>query len=98
MHCGAEALHGGGPHGVHVGGKQEENTGYLVLVKYEYDEDKPLDWAGETLDIRPTAETTITLSQIEVRWIFRHFLLTWLSNDGFMTKQWCSKRGISHAN
>ncbi|XP_059082749.1 mitogen-activated protein kinase kinase kinase 4-like isoform X4 [Tigriopus californicus] len=67
MHCGAEALHGGAGHGVHVGGgKPEENTGYLVLVKYEYDEEKPLDWAGETLDIRPTAETTITLSQIEV--------------------------------
>lgn len=49
-----------------AGGKAEnlEKAGYLVLMNCRSGEN--LVWRGETLRVKPTAETTITLSQIEV--------------------------------
>lgn len=37
---------------------------YLVLVQCE---DEEVVWPGETISIQPTAETTITLSHVEVQ-------------------------------
>ena len=45
-------------------GVQDTNSGYLVLMKHDVC-DVPL-WEGETKFVKPTAETTISLSQIEV--------------------------------
>lgn len=38
---------------------------YLVLV--QCDEEETVVWPGETISIQPTAETTITLSHVEVQ-------------------------------
>ena len=50
-----------------AGGKAEnlEKAGYLVLMNCRSGEN--LVWRGETIRVKPTAETTITLSQIEVK-------------------------------
>ena len=45
--------------------KDAANVGYLLLVNRDLMSDSP-DWTGETVRVKPTAETTITLSQIEV--------------------------------
>eukprot|EP00095_Tigriopus_kingsejongensis_P011134 maker-scaffold1161_size58349-snap-gene-0.7 protein:Tk11134 transcript:maker-scaffold1161_size58349-snap-gene-0.7-mRNA-1 annotation:"hypothetical protein CAPTEDRAFT_214311" len=66
MHCGSDIVQSAsGAASIHLG-KPEENSGYLVLMKFDFSDDNSLEWVGETMDIRPTAETTITLSQIEV--------------------------------
>ncbi len=62
------------------GGKDDANPGYLVLMKCSrltqnsssgsgsgnrgLDDD--INWTGDTIYVKPTAETTISLSQIEV--------------------------------
>jgi hypothetical protein len=63
-------------------GVQDTNSGYLVLMKHGVC-DVPL-WAGETKFVKPTAETTISLSQIEVksRGKERHFFAFLLTNRG----------------
>ena len=43
---------------------QNSNQGYLVLMQHAVGE-VPL-WTGETKHVKPTAETTISLSEIEV--------------------------------
>ncbi|XP_023342644.1 mitogen-activated protein kinase kinase kinase 4 isoform X2 [Eurytemora carolleeae] len=52
MHCGQDTTN------------QDINHGYLVLMEHGIS-DVPL-WHGETKFVKPTAETTISLSQIEV--------------------------------
>ena len=48
------------------------NPGYLVLMKCSAStngsaDDACIGWTGDTIYVKPTAETTISLSQIEVR-------------------------------
>ena len=48
------------------------NPGYLVLMKCSATtngsaDDACIGWTGDTIYVKPTAETTISLSQIEVR-------------------------------
>ncbi len=45
------------------------NTGYLVLLNHESSERASVAWGGDTIHVKPTAETTISLSQIEVRYL-----------------------------
>ena len=59
MHC------GGGQEGV-GGAKEDSNPGYLLLMKCNFCDEKDLNWSGDTIHVKPTAETTISLSQIEV--------------------------------
>ena len=40
------------------------DQGYLVLTEHKPEE--AVLWEGETIFVKPTAETTISLSQIEV--------------------------------
>ena len=47
------------------------NPGYLVLMKCSATtngsaDDACIGWTGDTIYVKPTAETTISLSQIEV--------------------------------
>jgi len=53
MHCGQDTSN------------QDLNLGYLVLMEHGVAGDLPL-WSGETKHVKPTAETTISLSEIEV--------------------------------
>ncbi len=55
----------GGSAGVSV----ETNMGYLVLMKCEFCAEASLKWSGDTIHVKPTAETTISLSQIEVSYV-----------------------------
>ena len=39
---------------------------FQVLMKCNFCDEKTLNWEGATIYVKPTAETTISLSQIEV--------------------------------
>ncbi len=62
MHCNSDSA---APAGNKEGGAS--NMGYLVLIKHGLWEESSLEWGGDTIYVKPTAETTISLSQIEVR-------------------------------
>ena len=47
--------------------KDDSNMGYLVLMRSDFLEEKDLNWSGDTIVVKPTADTTISLSQIEVK-------------------------------
>ena len=70
MHCGSDQIH-------NPGGKDDVNPGYLVLMKCNFCDEKALNWSGKTIYVKPTAETTISLSQIEV--CRCNFRLLWLT-------------------
>lgn len=54
MHCGSDQ----------PAMKSEASLGYLILLNSETD---AFSWNGPTIDVRANADTTISLSQIEVR-------------------------------
>ena len=55
-----------------MSGDSANNPGYLVLMKCSAStvngsaDDACIGWTGDTIYVKPTAETTISLSQIEV--------------------------------
>lgn len=60
MHCNADAFF------LSKDGGDGGNPGYLVLSKSDFCRDSSVGWNGDTIHVKPTAETTISLSQIEV--------------------------------
>ena len=81
-----------------MSGDSANNPGYLVLMKCSAStlngskaDDACIGWTGDTIYVKPTAETTISLSQIEVRLLinncqlyfsmshFTHLLPVWSS-------------------
>ena len=56
-----------------MSGDSANNPGYLVLMKCSAStvngsaDDACIGWTGDTIYVKPTAETTISLSEIEVR-------------------------------
>ena len=61
------------------------NEGYLLLVNYDGFTDmqqKEPVWMGERINVAPTAETTIALSHIEVKYYtteFNIFMVYWFA-------------------
>jgi hypothetical protein len=59
---------------VNKGGAINENlhvyhsnlAGYLILVEHSFCSENNKVWDGDTIHVKPTAETTIALAQIEV--------------------------------
>lgn len=59
MHCNSDS---------HAAKDGDANLGYLVLMRCEmHCQQFCSRWSGDTIHVKPTAETTISLSQIEVK-------------------------------